>query len=76
MTVDSKVEAEIDALLGRDDTASVIDTLLAMPRMRVADNTDETWEKILHARLQARLARKMRETLEGTNGEKDERNAA
>lgn len=76
MTVDSKVEAEIDALLERDDSASVIDTLLAMPRTRMAHNTDETWEKVLHARLQARLARKMRETLEGKDGKKGERSAA
>ncbi|WP_028033097.1 hypothetical protein [Chelativorans sp. J32] len=74
MSVDRKVEAEIDALLARDDSASVIDMLLSMPHVMAADNAD--WEKILHARLQERLARKMREVLEGAREPDNARSAA
>jgi len=74
MSVDRKVEAEIDALLARDDSASVIDMLLSMPHVMAADNAD--WEKILHARLQERLARKMREVLEGAREQDNARSAA
>ena len=74
MSVDRKVEAEIDALLARDDSASVIDMLLSMPHVMAADNAD--WEKILHARLQERLARKMREVLEGAGEPDNARSAA
>jgi len=76
MTVDKRVEAEIDALLARDETTSVIDTLLSMPRMTAANDEDETWEKILNARLQERLARRMREMLEGAEEQKGSRSAA
>jgi len=74
MSVDRKVEAEIDALLARDDSASVIDMLLSTPHVMAADNAD--WEKILHARLQERLARKMREVLEGAREPDNARSAA
>jgi len=74
MSVDGKLEAEIDALLARDDSASVIDMLLSMPHVMAADNAD--WEKILHARLQARLARKMRDVLENAQEPNDSRSAA
>jgi len=76
MTADKRVEAEIDALLARDETASVIDTLLSMPRIAAANDEDETWEKILNARLQERLARRMREMLEKAEEQKDSRSAA
>ncbi|WEX10174.1 hypothetical protein [Chelativorans sp. AA-79] len=74
MTVDKKVEAEIDALLACNDQASVIDTLLSMPHAMAAD--DPAWEKLMHARLQERLARKMRDMLEGAEERKDSRSAA
>ncbi|MFC6488341.1 hypothetical protein [Nitratireductor sp. GCM10026969] len=74
MTVEKNLEAEIDALLAKDDdTASIIDTLLAMPRPAGAD---DSWEKVLHERLQARLARRMREALEGDTDSKISRSAA
>ena len=64
MNVEDKIEAEIDALLARDETTSVVDALLAMPQRMPANPADERWEKSLNARLQARLAQKMREVLE------------
>jgi len=76
MTVDKRVEAEIDALLARDETTSVIDSLLSMPRVTAANDEDDTWEKILNARLQERLARRMREMLEGAEEQKGSRSAA
>jgi allophanate hydrolase subunit 1 len=75
MTVDRKVEAEIDALLAHDETTSVIDTLLAMPHVAVANDADETWEKALNARLQARLSRRLREIL-GDEHDRGSRSAA
>ena len=78
MTADEKVEEEIEALLSRDDPESVIDSLLSMPPQAAAN--DEVWEKVLHARLQERLARKMRDILEGGQeteaDKKDSRSAA
>lgn len=78
MTADKKVEEEIEALLSRDDPESVIDSLLSMPPQAAAN--DEVWEKVLHARLQERLARKMRDMLEGGQearaSKKDSRSAA
>ncbi|WP_163267492.1 hypothetical protein [Chelativorans alearense] len=76
MTADKRVDAEIDALLGRDETTSVIDTLLAMPRVEAANDPDGSWERVLHARLQARLARKMRRVLEEAPDRKGSRSAA
>jgi len=74
MTVERNVDAEIDALLSRNESDSVIDTLLAIPHVATAN--DENWEKILNARLQERLARKMRELLENEPERKDSRSPA
>lgn len=74
MTVERNVDAEIDALLSRNESDSVIDTLLEIPHVATAN--DENWEKILNARLQERLARKMRELLENEPERKDSRSAA
>ena len=76
MIADKKLEAEIDALLAGDNSESVIDALLSMPRETRADGADQTWERILHARLQERLARRMREMLEENEGRKGSRSAA
>ncbi|WP_274425944.1 hypothetical protein [Chelativorans sp. YIM 93263] len=62
MDVEDRIEAEIDALLAHDDTESVIDALMSMPRSD--SDPDDTWKKALHARLQERLARRMRKVLE------------
>lgn len=72
--VDEKADSDIEALLANDETTSVVDTLLAMPHALSAD--DESWEKIMHARLQERLARKMREMLEGEQRDEDSRSVA
>ncbi|WP_309084728.1 hypothetical protein [Chelativorans sp.] len=74
MKLDEELEAEIDALLARDDRASVIDTLLSMPHAKAAG--DPAWEKLLHARLQERLVRKMREMLDPADQGRDSRSAA
>lgn len=73
MTVEKNVEAEIDALLAEDETASIIDSLLAMPR---PEDADDSWERALHARLQERLARKMRQVLDSGRESKNSRHAA
>ncbi len=72
--VDEKADSDIEALLANDETTSVVDTLLAMPHALSAD--DESWEKIMHARLQERLAHKMREMLEGEQRDEDSRSVA
>lgn len=74
MDADDRIEAEIDTLLARDDTASVIDALMSMPR--TDGDPNGTWEKVLHARLQERLSRRMRDVLEGRQENKDTRSAA
>ncbi|MCT8997682.1 hypothetical protein [Chelativorans intermedius] len=76
MTFDKRIEAEIDALLSRSETESFVDTLLRMPHAAAANDADESWEKLLNARLQARLARRMREKLEGEQTSRDSRTAA
>lgn len=76
MKINDRVEMEIDALLAHDDTKSVIDAVMSMPHAKVANDTDDRWEKALHARLQARLARRMREVLEGSQADKPSRSAA
>ena len=72
MEVEKSVEAEIDALLARDDSSSVIDALLAIPTPAATGSSGEAWQQLLHARLQSRVSRRMRETLEGP-GERQEK---
>lgn len=64
MEVEKSVEAEIDALLAQSDSSSVIDALLAIPTPAVQDSTHGAWQKLLHARLQSKVSRRMQETLE------------
>lgn len=65
MDTDDRIETEIDALLARDDAASVVDALLSMPPRAPASEGDPRGEKTVNARLQARLAHRMRQVLEG-----------
>ncbi|UUP16944.1 MULTISPECIES: hypothetical protein [Nitratireductor] len=60
MSSDKNVEAQIEALLANDDSISVIESLLALPRVADSDPLADEWERAMHARLQARLSRKMR----------------
>lgn len=68
---DECADRQIDALLRRDDDASIIDTLLAMPRGADPVAEGDAWERVLFARLQERLARRMRETIEGPRRPRD-----
>jgi len=63
MEVEKSVEAEIDALLAHDDSSSVIDALLAIPTPALAGSPEEAWQQLVHARLQSKVSRRMRETL-------------
>ena len=64
MEVEKTVEAEIDALLAQDDSASVVDALLAIPpRPEISGGADE-WQRLLHARLQTKVSRKMQANLQ------------
>ena len=63
MEVEKTVEAEIDALLALDESVSVVDALLAIPpRPETAGGGDE-WQRLLHARLQSKVSRRMQENL-------------
>jgi hypothetical protein len=73
MEVEKSVEAEIDALLAHDDSSSVIDALLAIPTPAATDSSGEAWQQLLHARLQSRVSRRMRETLEAKNKRQEKR---
>lgn len=65
MEVEKSVEAEIDALLlTHGESSSVIDALLAIPTPAATDGNQKAWQDLLHARLQSRVSRRMRETLE------------
>jgi hypothetical protein len=60
---------QIDALLARGGEAgSIFDRLMAMPRP-AADAADE-WDRAVIGRLEAHLARRMRDMLDG-DGRKD-----
>ncbi|GAA4527226.1 hypothetical protein GCM10023174_14430 [Chelativorans composti] len=63
MEVDESVEAEIDALLAKGEYSSVVDALLAIPPR--ADMSGDAWQKLIHERMQFRVSRMMRKTLEG-----------
>ncbi|WP_173932802.1 hypothetical protein [Chelativorans sp. Marseille-P2723] len=67
---------EIDAILAQDGSASVIDTLLSIPREIPTASDEGTWERALHARLQERLSRKMREILEESRNQSNSKGAA
>lgn len=64
MEVEKTVEAEIDALLAQDDSASVVDALLAIPPRPDATGNRDEWHKLLHVRLQTKVSRKMQENLQ------------
>lgn len=52
-------EREIDALLSLDETGSIIDRLMAMPRPKDMTSANE-WDRAVAGRLEAHLARQMR----------------
>lgn len=58
-------EKEIDALLSRDDTGSIIDRLMAMPRPAADPQTGNEWDRAVAGRFEAHLARRMRALIEG-----------
>lgn len=55
---------EIEALLSMCGSASIVDRLLAIPRPSNADAPNE-WERAVTSRLQTRIAKMMRQHLEG-----------
>ncbi|MCO5064891.1 MAG: hypothetical protein M9924_10830 [Rhizobiaceae bacterium] len=59
---------EIEALLSMCGSASIVDRLLAIPRPHDFDAPNE-WERAVTSRLQTRIAKMMREQLEGTSCE-------
>jgi len=58
-------DRQIDALLARGDAGSIFDRLMAMPRP-AGDVADE-WDRAVIGRLEAHLARRMRDLLDGAN---------
>jgi hypothetical protein len=52
-------EPMIDALLSSSEPVSIIDGLLDLP-----GGTDDAWERMVRARLEARLVERMRHTIE------------
>mgnify|MGYP001301315610 CR=1 FL=1 len=63
MEVEKTLEAEIDALLAQVDGASVVDALLAIPPHPETTGEADEWQKLLHARLQTKVSRRMQENL-------------
>lgn len=54
-------EREIDALLSRGGTGSIFDRLMAMPNPVAGAATE--WDRVVSARLEAHLARRMRDAV-------------
>lgn len=54
-----EAEPTIDALLASSEPVSIIDGLLDLP-----GGTADAWERMVRARLEARLAERMRHTIE------------
>ncbi|WP_315918977.1 hypothetical protein [Mesorhizobium sp. SP-1A] len=65
-------EREIDALLSRDETGSIIDRLMALPRPAANDRQTTEWDRAVAGRFEAHLARQMRALI----GSDDERRPA
>ncbi|WP_336057578.1 hypothetical protein [Nitratireductor sp. CH_MIT9313-5] len=77
MSVHRTVEAQIDALLTKDDSSSIIETLYSLGQAAGdAASIGDEWDRAVQARLQARLARKMREAIEPSGLSKPASSAA
>lgn len=57
-------DAEIDALLAPREEASIVDSLFAVAGAHACGEARDALSRVLSARLQARLARRMREAIE------------
>lgn len=70
---DDRFEHKIEALLSVDSTSSIVDGLLALPDEDELKAEAGAFGRVVHGRLQARLAEKMRQTI---GQDKDGRSAA
>lgn len=70
---DDRFEQKVEALLSFDSTASIVDSLLALPDEDELKDAAGALGRVVHGRLQARLAEKMRQTIDQ---DKDDRSAA
>lgn len=61
---DTPSDAQIDALLSPEEDASIVDSLFAVSRGQAAAEAKDVLEQVLFARLQARIARRMRRSIE------------
>jgi hypothetical protein len=72
-TNNDRFETRIEALLSFESTSSIVDSLLALPDEDELKDAAGTLGRVVHGRLQARLAEKMRQTIDH---DKDDRSAA
>lgn len=70
---DDRFEQKIEALLSSNSTSSIVDSLLALPDEDELKDAAGALGRVVHGRLQARLAEKMRQTI---GEDKDDRSAA
>ena len=61
---DTPSDAQIDALLSPEDDASIVDSLFAVSKGQAASEAKDVLEQVLFARLQARIARRMRQSID------------
>ncbi len=66
---DAQTDAQIDALLSPQDEVSIVDSLFTMSKGHGHAGARD----VLEARLEARLARRMRQTIEQSPGNDDKR---
>ncbi|MCR4266176.1 hypothetical protein [Nitratireductor sp. ZSWI3] len=61
---DAEADARIEALLSPQEEASIVDSLFAVAGGQAAVEARDVLDHVLSVRLQARLARRMREAIE------------
>lgn len=62
---EDRFETKIEALLSFEPTSSIVDSLLALPDEEELKSEAGSFGRVVHDRLQARLAQKMRAAIEG-----------
>lgn len=60
---DERLDSKIERLLTRAEPVSIIDSVLALPDDRAAEDSGSEFDRAVYNRLQARLADRMRQTI-------------
>jgi hypothetical protein len=58
------LDREVEVLLEKNSSASIVDTLLANFGLPVEHDRDDTWSRVVSGRLESMLASQMRQKIE------------